>query len=130
MSAETNASQRITTPRTAFAYLHATKEKHSLGVLVLSVKGDLLRDAPIENKEDRFRLPFALCDFAGSSVLVYRRLAEGESDRKRPTKDDLDTVERMRTIGEKMGVPLSDYLIVCRGVGFDYSARAAQGWDR
>lgn len=129
MSATAAEAALIRSPRAAMEYLHQAKPKHDLGVLVLNLKGELMRDYAIQMQEDRFRFPFA-CACWGETVLVYRRLAEGESDRSRPTPDDLDAIERLRTISQKTGIALADYLIIGRPGGFDFSARGAQGWDR
>jgi len=128
-----HAPPRLNSPRAAGAFLLPrcqgwTEER--FGLLALNARSALLADrllsqgtsgATLISPREFFREALR---FGAVTAIAYHNHPSGEVQ---PSLEDRVLTRRLRQVGETLGVPLADHLIL--GAGTYHSFRAAEGWD-
>jgi DNA repair protein RadC len=123
----------ILSPNQATAYLRPrcigwTEER--FGMLALNAKGELLADREISrgtatgtliSPREFFREALR---YGAVLVLAWHNHPSGDP---RPSREDCSLTQRLRQVGEVLGIPLSDHIII--GAEQSHSFRSAEGWD-
>ncbi len=119
---------RITSPRSAAAYLlPKISSQETFGLLALDSRGNLIGEQVLSEgvkiaPREFFRAALSLGKCF--SAIAYHSHPQGCP---LPGKDESSLVARLRSAGEALGIPLSDYLIIA--LESFYSFRAVEGWE-
>lgn len=125
---------RITSPRAAGEYLLPKAQgwtEERFGLLALNAKGDLLADrilsqgtatACLISPREFFREALR---FGATTALAWHNHPSGDPT---PSREDIALTRRLREVGDQLGVPLADHVVV--GGDRYHSFRASEGWDR
>lgn len=123
----------ILSPFQAIDYLRprcATWTEERFGMLALNAKSELLADREISKgtatstlitPREFFREALR---YGAVSALAWHNHPSGDPT---PSKEDGALTKRLRAVGEGLGIPLADHIII--GAGRNHSFREAEGWD-
>ena len=124
----------LTSPRLAAAYLVPKAVgllAERFGILCLDAKGRVIADhllsqgtstATLISPREFFRDALL---FGATTAIAWHNHPSGDPT---PSREDLALTVRLRSIGECLGVPLADHLII--GHETWHSFRSSEGWDR
>lgn len=132
-SGRTQERPRISSPRAAGAYLLprcAGWTEERFGMLALNAKGELLAErilsqgtatATLISPREFFREALR---YGATTALAFHNHPSGDPT---PSREDIALTKRLREVGESLGVPLADHIVV--GREYWHSFRASEGWD-